>query len=144
MAHKRKLIREEIVSILQSEVSLVASTSIFESRIEPIYETAKIPAIAVYTKQESAEAFNDHHRIYQRELEIAIEILVQGNSGIDDSIDAICEEVETALNGTKYERSSNYQSIELTQTEVAFLAEARAPKAAARLTYLIKYETQEN
>lgn len=144
MAHKRKLIREEIVSILQSEVGSVASSAIFESRIEPIFDHSILPVIAVYTRQESSEAFNDHHRIYQRELQLAVEILVQGNSGIDDSIDAICEEIEAALNGTKYERSDNYQSIELTDTEVAYLDSGRTPKAAARLTYLVKYETQEN
>jgi hypothetical protein len=102
-----------------------------------------LPAIAVYTKSESSEAFNDHHRIYQRDLEIAVEILVQGNNDTDDAIDDICEEIEAALNSTRHERSSNYQSIELTQTEVAFLAEGSRPKAAARLTFLIKYETQE-
>jgi hypothetical protein len=143
MAHPRKLIREEIVSILKSEVPSVADTSIFESRIEPIFDRAILPAIAVYTKSESSEAFNDHHRIYQRDLEIAVEILVQGNNDTDDAIDDICEEIEAALNSTRHERSSNYQSIELTQTEVAFLAEGSRPKAAARLTFLIKYETQE-
>ncbi len=143
MAHTRKLIREELVSILRSEVASVSDTSIYESRIEPIFDRAALPAIAVYTRDETSEAFNDHDRIYQRDLQLAVEVLVQGNQNTDDSIDDICKEIEAALNSKQYERSENYQSIELTQTEIAFLAEGRAPKAAARLTYLIRYETRE-
>lgn len=140
--HKRKLIREQIVSILKSNVTLVSSDYIFESRIEPIYESAKIPAIAVYTKEESSESFKDGGQIYQRDLQVAVEMLVQGNSNIDDSIDAICEEIESALCSDEHSVTENYQSIELTNTETAFLAEGRLPKAACRLTFLIRYETE--
>lgn len=139
--HKRKLIREEIVNALKNGVSLVDSTSIFESRMEPIFESEKIPAIAVYTREETADSFNDVEKIYHRKLSLAVEVLVRGNTGSDDAIDAICEEIETVLHSVQQERSSNYQTIEYTGTEIAFIAEGRAPKAAARLTYTIDYET---
>lgn len=141
--HKRKLIREEIVSILINNVTLVNSSNIFETRIEPIYETTKIPAIAVYTNEESAERFASGSTIYVRTLNLSIEIIVQGNSDIDDSIDAICEEIEAALNSSQYESSYNYQSIEYQGLDIAFLKDGRFPKATARLNYSLVYETEE-
>jgi hypothetical protein len=143
MFHKRKLIREEIVSILINNVTLVNSNNIFETRIEPIYESGKIPAIAVYTNEESAERFSSGAIIYDRTLTLAIEILVQANNNIDDSIDAICKEIEAALNSSQYESSNNYQSIEYQGLDVAYIKDGRLPKAAARLNYSIKYETEE-
>jgi len=141
--HKRKLIREEIVNALKNELTLVAPTSVFESRVEPIFQSSLLPAIAVYTREETAERFASGSVAYVRSLSLAVEILVQGNSDSDDSIDAICEEIEAALNSAKYERSANYNAIEYQGTDVAFIAEGRTPKAAARLNYQIDYETEE-
>lgn len=143
MAHKRKLIREEIVAALKNGLTLVASGSIYESRVEPIFDHSTLPAIAVYTREETAQSLNDHHKLYSRQLSLAVEILVRANENTDDDIDAISEEIEAVLNSVQYERSNNYQAIEYTGTDVAFIAEGRVPKAAARLTYQIEYETQE-
>lgn len=143
MGLKRKAIREQIVGILKQDVTLVNDSSIYESRVEPIFDLASLPAIAVYTRQESNENFNDHHKVQQRELSLAIEILVRGNQNSDDDLDSICDEVEKALSNTETESSANYQSIELQSTEIGFLAEGRVAKAAARLTYLIRYEIEQ-
>ena len=143
MAHKRKLIREEICTILRNSLSIVSSSNVYESRVEPIFESSKIPAVAVYTRQENATSFDGPGRIYHRTLSLAVEVLVQGNSDSDDSIDAICEEIEAALNSSENFQSENYHSIEYTGTDVAFIAEGRVPKAAARLNYNIEYETEE-
>lgn len=144
MAHKRKLIREEIVALLKSGLSLVSSGNVYESRVEPIFESSRIPAVAVYTREETAQSFDSPGRIYHRTLSLAVEILVQGNSDSDDSIDAISEEIEAVLNASENFRSENYHAIEYTGTEVAFIAEGRVPKAAARLNYNIEYETEES
>lgn len=144
MAHKRKLIREQIVALLKSGVSLVSNDNVYESRVEPIFESSRIPAIAVYTREETATPFDSPGRIYHRTLSLAVEVLVQGNSDSDDSIDAICEEIEAVLNSSENFQSGNYYSIEYTGTDVAFIAEGRVPKAAARLNYNIEYETEES
>ena len=143
MAHKRKLIREEICTILRNELTLVSSSNVYESRVEPIFESSKIPAIAVYTRSETAESFDSPGTIYHRTLNLAVEVLVQGNSDSDDSIDAICEEIEEALNKTENLLSENYHAIEYIGTDVAFIGEGRVPKAAARLNYNIEYRTEE-
>lgn len=140
MGLKRKRIREEITQRLRDEVTLVNPISIYESRVEPIFDLTSLPAIAVYTREESNEDFNDHHKVQQRELSLAIEVLVRGNENSDDALDEICDEVEKSLSKRESERSSNYQRIELQSTEIGFLAEGRVPKAAARLTYLVQYE----
>ena len=140
--HKRKLIREEIVTVLKNGLSLVADSSVFESRVEPIFQTSVLPAVAVYTRSETAERFASGSTIYTRELNLAVEILVQGNSDSDDSIDAICKEIEAVLNSAENESSENYQSLEYQGTDVAFIAEGRVPKAAARLNYRVSYETE--
>lgn len=143
MSHKRKLIRQEIVAALKNELTLVEDLNIFESRVEPIFERSKLPAIAVYTRAETSERFAQGSHIYNRSLSLAVEILVQGNADSDDKIDDICKEIEGALNSSKYERSENYESIELTATDIAFVSEGRLPKAAARLNYEIEYQSDE-
>lgn len=144
MTHKRKNIRETIVQALQADVSLVDSLKIFESRVEPLWSKLDLPCICVYTRKETGESFNDHHKISQRELELAVEVLVQGNASSDDDLDAICEQVESSLMKPENEVNEYWQFIDYNETEIAFGESGRIPVAAARMIFGIEYEIEYN
>jgi hypothetical protein len=144
MSHKRKLIREKIIETLKANTdvtNLVNVNKIFESRYEPIGSQSDLPCICVYTQKENSESFNDSDRIQHRNLELAVEVVVEGNMNIDDSIDAICLEIEKDLLSRENERNEVWQAIDYSETEVVFGEAGRAPIGAARMIFNINYET---
>lgn len=150
MAHKRKQIREAIVALLKADApltALVGASQIYESRVETIWKTS-LPAIAVYTRNETSEDFSQYDRILDRTLELAIEIVVDGTSdaaNIDDQLDDISEAIENILlNSANLVNSDKWQDIAYTGFEATFLGEGAKQVGAGRMEFEIKYTTEFN
>lgn len=98
MAHPRELIRKQAVARLLNKTS--AGASVYASRIEPFISNDwedQLPAIVVYTQDESGEIWTAAPREYRRSVELVVEIHASGDSTLDDTLDTVARQVEIEL-----------------------------------------------
>jgi hypothetical protein len=95
MASQRKLIRAQIVSVLKAG-STLAGQNVFPNRWLPTWET-ELPAIFVYTGDEPCEVFVDAPRELERRTQIVVELIVAGDSSLDDTLDDLADVVEDLI-----------------------------------------------
>lgn len=98
MAHPRELIRKQAVIMLLGNT--LAGTKVFASRVEPFISRSweqELPAIVVYTMDESAEIYSAAPREYLRKVELVVEIHAAGTETLDDTLDTIARQVEMVL-----------------------------------------------
>lgn len=95
MANNRRAIRERIVAILKA-ANTIAGDRVFETRIRPIWQES-LPAISVYTEQETISMRSVSPRRYLRTLTVAIDCAAEGKADLDDTLDALSAQVENAL-----------------------------------------------
>tara|TARA_B100000214_G_scaffold306539_1_gene237605 strand:+ start:659 stop:1102 length:444 start_codon:yes stop_codon:yes gene_type:complete len=141
MAHIRKTIRENIVTTITG-LSTTGS-NVYETRYFPL-ETGNLPALIVYSNEESVENYTlgAGSRSMERTLNVTIEAHCRGTSNIDDTLDTIAEEVEEAM-CTDVSRGGNANDTKLQLTEYEFDAGSQKT-GMARFTYAISYATKEN
>ncbi len=134
MSHSRKLIRDQVVSILSGQTD--AGTNVYANRQTSLWET-ELPAILVYTKQETAESRDNSGSQYIRTLHLLVEIKAEATSLVDDALDEIALDVEglfaanRSLNGTAL-------SSELKSTDITLDSGSEKQTGVAILTYEIK------
>lgn len=98
MAHPRELIRKQAVAVLMGATS--AAASVYASRVAPLISNgwqSELPAIIVYTMDETGEIFNQSPREYRRRVELVVEIHAEGNEALDDTLDTLARQVERLL-----------------------------------------------
>lgn len=98
MAHPRELIRKQAVALLLNKTG--AGASVYASRIEPFISNdweQQLPAIVVYTQDESGELWTAAPREYRRSVELVVEIHASGDSTLDDTLDSLARQVEIEL-----------------------------------------------
>lgn len=98
MAHPRELIRKQAVAVLMGATN--AGASVYASRVAPLISNgwqSELPAIIVYTMDESGEIFNQAPREYRRQVELVVEIHAEGNEALDDTLDTLARQVERLL-----------------------------------------------
>ena len=98
MAHPRELIRKQAVAVLMGATN--AAASVYASRVAPLISNgwqSELPAIIVYTMDESGEIFNQAPREYRRRVELVVEIHAEGNEALDDTLDTLARQVENLL-----------------------------------------------
>ncbi|MBO3274132.1 hypothetical protein [Pseudomonas schmalbachii] len=96
--HPRQAIRQQAVTQLLNQTS--AGGSVYSTRASPFLSKAwatELPAIAIYTLNETAGLFNSAPRRYERHCDLAIEILVEGNAALDSQLDNLCRQVEILM-----------------------------------------------
>lgn len=141
MAHVRKQIRDRIVSVLTSNVTLVSSR-VFATRIYGLV-TNELPAITVYTGSEASSLITIGSRSLQRSLSVMVDIYVRDLSDADDDVDEICVQVEEAIANDFTVNGLAKQAV-LTATDIEFSGEAEQPIGIARLTFTVRYDTAIN
>jgi hypothetical protein len=144
MGLKRKLVREAVVNLLKADstlIALVPAAQIFESRVETVWRS-ELPVIAVYTKNESADDFNQYDRVMNRTLELAVEIVVEGTQDLDDDLDEIADAVENVLlHSQNLVNSGLWQSISMNGFQTAYSGESGKAVGAGRMEFEIEYQT---
>ncbi|MDH0640621.1 hypothetical protein N5D52_27230 [Pseudomonas sp. GD03860] len=98
MAHPRELIRKQAVAVLLGATG--AGASVYASRVAPLISNEwqnELPAIIVYTMDETGEIFNQAPREYKRRVELVVEIHAEGNGALDDTLDSLARQVERLL-----------------------------------------------
>lgn len=137
MSNRRKAIRTGAVSAISGHTD--AGTRVYANRVLPLWE-AQYPLILIYSRDESAEPISRFPTKNTRRLKLAIDIRVaiEDGIGMDDELDKISKQVESAieddptLGGTAL--SCNYQD-----TEMDASVDGKQPIGAARLTYEVIY-----
>ena len=95
--HLHKQIRAALVSKLTGLTT--SGSRVYANRLYPMDSTS-LPGLRLYADSESAEVVTVHGpAVLERTLDIAVEACVQASSALDDTLDLMSKEVETALAG---------------------------------------------
>ena len=141
MSHVRQQIRDRIVSVLKSNVSLV-KRRVFSSRVYALTEN-DLPAITVYTGSEVSSRLNMGLNDLNRGLTLDVDIYVRSTSAFDNDVDAIAVQIEEAIAGDFTVNGLAKEAV-LTGTEIQFSGDAEQPVGVAKLTYSVRYVTSLN
>jgi hypothetical protein len=107
-------------------------------------DDSKLPAILVYTMDESSALITIGSRTVRRVINVAVHILCTGASTtIQDTIDTLCVNVEEAI-ANDYQLNGLAKSCILTSTEVDIVADGEKPISSARLVFAAEYITAIN
>lgn len=127
MAHARQTIRESAATLLTGLTS--TGSRVFQSRIVP---QTTLPCLLVMTDAEEI-APGAFEKQLERRLTLTVVGVAKAGATIDDNLDTIAAEVETAL-------GSDYR-YELTGIDVDFDETLEKPAGRITLTYGYRYFT---
>lgn len=147
MSHQRQQIREAAKTVLIGALTVddvttyatSAETRVYETRLLPLTRL-KLPAISVYTMEESSTDNDSAPRILTRSMRMALEIAVQQGTNIDDSMDAICVQAERAMHADPTLGGTCGDSV-LTSSEFEITEENNKFTGVVTLVYTVTYET---
>lgn len=95
MSHARQQIRDAVVTAVTGLAT--TGSNVFRTRVHPL-EEQMLPALLVYTLDETSEPdAMGSSRGLDRSLRVAVEVAVQQLADIDNTMDTIAAEVETAI-----------------------------------------------
>ena len=141
MAHVRQTIREAVVDILTGLDT--TGQNVFATRIAPVAE-AQLPALCIYTLSETSEVHSmGTGRALYRELSLIVEGVAKVNETLDDTLDDIAAEVETAIgaDGTLDVEGVYDTTLAATQIAIRGAGEASKDTGSAMMTFLVRYRT---
>lgn len=138
MSHVRKQIRDRVATLVTGLPT--TGSSVYKMRRYAL-DDSKLPAICVYTMDESSSLITIGSRTLRRVINVAIDIAVKGPSAtVSDTLDAICVSVEEAL-AADFTLNGLAKSSVLTSTEIDVNVEGEKSIASARLVYSVEYIT---
>ena len=96
MTHRRQTIRSAFATAVTGLVS--TGSRVYPSRLYPLLGD-ELPALRVYTDSDAVEGESIGVLVVPpiRRVRVVCEVVAKANTGADDSVDAICEQMETAL-----------------------------------------------
>ncbi len=127
MPHARQQIREACAALVTGLTT--TGSRVFQSRMRP---QDTLPCLLVTTADEDVRP-GTISTIYERELLLVVRGFAKGNSTVDDTLDQIALEVETAMAARK--------DATLDKIEVEFDDELEKPVGSIAITYRITYFT---
>lgn len=138
MSHVRTQIRDRIATLVTGLPT--TGSSVYKMRRYAL-DDAKLPAICVYTTDESSGLVTLGNRTLRRVINVMVEILVRGAStSVSDAIDGICTSVEEAI-AADFGLNGLAKSCILTATETDVNIEGEKAIGTARLVYAVEYVT---
>jgi hypothetical protein len=138
MGHPRKEIRQAVAAQISGETA--AEDRVYTTREVP-YKRGGVPAIAVYTPEEEVDGETPTApRELVRSLQVFIEGVCVGGETVDDTIDDLAEEIETAMHADETLGGKAGDSI-LSRTETAVFEDAGKSFGLVRLVYVVMYQT---
>lgn len=137
MSHVRQQIRDRIATLVTGLP--LTGTRVYKMRSYAL-DKDKLPALLVYTLNETSSLITIGTRTLRRNLNVAVEAIASGTADIHDTVDAICVDVEEAI-AADFSLSGLVKSCVLTNTEIDVLTEGERPISSARLTFDVQYVT---
>ena len=139
--HLRRQIRERIAADVTGLVT--TGSNVFQARVYPLEDSA-LPCLLVYSTSEESEILNQGTpRLLSRTLNITIQGVAAESPDIDDKLDLIAKEIETALSADR-DINSLAQDSFLTSTEIEINADGAKTVGTLRLNYQIDYRVYDN
>ena len=142
MAHVRKQIRDQFVTLLTAGVSLVSSR-VYATRVYPLTQ-AKLPAITVTIGSESSGLMTMGatmgSKSLDRTVDISVSVYENATASLDSAIDAIAVQIEEAI-GADFTLGGLAKESVLTSTSIDFSGETEQPVGIATLTFSVRYVT---
>ena len=137
MTHARQQIRQQLVTTLTGLAS--TGSHVFASRA---YDINVTPCLLIYTDSDQVNLENTTGATDYHELEITIEVRVKASqstqSNVNNTVDRICKEVETALFADPT-LNGLVLKLQLQNTEITLSSETDKPVAVATLTLAADY-----
>jgi hypothetical protein len=141
MPHHREAIRDAVVTACTGLAT--TSTRVYRSRVYPI-ASHLLPALLIYANGETSEReviIGVATKLIRR-CEIVVEGFARATADVDETLDDIAAEVETAIGGSQL--SGNARDCTLTGTEIEIVDGGDQPLGVVRLTFAVTYRTAEN
>ena len=139
--HVRQQIRERVGTVLTGLTT--TGSNVYQSRVYPL-SASNLPGLLIYTLSETSEP--DVMGVQQgveRLLTLAVEGYAKATGNLDDTLDTICKEVETAIAGdTKLNNLA--RNAFLTSTEIQLNGDGEQPIGVATMTFEVNYRTINN
>lgn len=137
MPHARQQIREAVATALTGLTT--TGTRVHQSRVRPL-DAASLPCLLLTTDGEQIVTGSQGYQ--ERELTVQVKGIAKAAANLDDTLDTMAAEVETALQaagslGGKVQGGMNLQSI-----EVDFDDSLEKPAGVIVMTYQAGYVTQ--
>lgn len=93
--HVRQQLREAVATAVTGLTT--TSTRVFQSRFYPL-QTSELPCLVITTDGDQAENLTIHNPVeQQRATRVRVEAYARATASLDDTLDTICKEVETAI-----------------------------------------------
>ena len=138
MTHPRQTIREAVAARLRETFA-----NVYASRAKPLFDQ-DLPAILVYASSESVKQERwdtDGFGPLTRELSLFVEAVDTGKDDLDDKLDKLAEQIETALDGWEIpDRKSAVLRFKGTDTDMSI--EGNKTYGAIRLAFTLTYMTE--
>jgi hypothetical protein len=139
--HVRRQIREAVASAVTGLTTTGAR--VFQSRVYPL-EDSDLPALLVVAEVENADAATIHApRVLERSVMVDVVGIAKAVADLDDTLDLIAKEVETAL-ATTSALNGLAKTLGAPQTDITLAGSADKPTGRIRLRYAVTYYTHDN
>jgi hypothetical protein len=137
MSHARRQLRDAVVAA-------GTGARVYTGRVYPLAE-AELPSLVVNTVSEEAEpvSLDLDTAIVQRQVEIEVVATVRATAALADALDAVAEDVETALAGS-VTVGSIAVPLAYAGCDIEFSGEADQPIGRASLRYTATLYTLAN
>lgn len=139
MSHARQQIREAVAAAVTGLAT--TGTSVKQSRIYPL-DDAKLPGLAVFTTEEAVDdeqsSISSGGITQTRNLDVVVEGYAKINDTLDDTLDTIAAEVETAIHAD-LTLGGLVKHIELTGTDITLAGEGEKMAGVVKLTFDAMY-----
>lgn len=142
MTHVRKQLRDAVKTLLTGLATTGAN--VFTGRTRPVLK-GKPPYLLIYTPSESSQPGTlGYPRMMQRTLTFAIQGIVQDGTGadIEDTLDAIAEEVEAAI-GADPTVGGLCKGAFLSSTDIVLENDGEQPVGSIVMFFTANYRTNE-
>lgn len=138
MSHVRTQIRDRVATLVTGLP--LTGANVYKMRRYAL-DDSKLPAICVYTTDESSSLITVGSRTLRRVINAIVEIYAKGSSvTVSDTIDGICISVEEAI-AADFALNGLAKSCILTSTETDVNIEGENGIGTARLVYAVEYVT---
>jgi len=137
-AHRRKVIRDDFVSALTGLTT--TGSRVYKSRVMPMDDDT-LPGLIVYTGAEEIDIEEDSRvaRIQERALNIIVEAYDKLPAGLDDNLDKMIGEVETAVFSGAIDTVSTIDLIAIDEPDID--AGLEQPVGRVKMTFRVQYLT---
>lgn len=131
--HPRILIRNKFVELLDGFTD--CEDKVYKNRARPFINmtgwVAQLPAMVVYTDNETSVLYNVAPQCYQRKVTVSVEIHANADEDTDDLLDHIAEQVEVLISRFTWESIDMEFNLAGTQMAVRDLGGERIAGACA-------------